>query len=309
MQVSIIIVNYNTKELIKNCINSIYKYTQDIQYEIIVSDNGSTDGSIEMLKSEFPNVILIENNANLGFGTANNRGLKIAKGKYIFYLNSDTVLLNNAVKIFYDYWENSSDKENIGALGCNLLDENFNIIHSFENFINAKKLLKDLTLDFLHILRLSIFFFLPESFSFTNKKNKKKNMNTYKEFSGEVGYVIGADLFIKNNKYAFFDEKYVLYFEDADLQLKMKENDLRRLIILGPKILHLEHKSNKFLKKIDFFKSFAKINSMISAIIYAKKNIKNKFLIFYLKFITLLNFCNPFLYPKTKKYIKTLILI
>ena len=69
MQVSIIIVNYNTKELIKNCINSIYKYTQDIQYEIIVSDNGSTDGSIEMLKSEFPNVILIENNANLGFGT------------------------------------------------------------------------------------------------------------------------------------------------------------------------------------------------------------------------------------------------
>ena len=163
MQVSIIIVNYNTKELIKNCINSIYKYTQDIQYEIIVSDNGSTDGSIEMLKSEFPNVILIENNANLGFGTANNRGLKIAKGKYIFYLNSDTVLLNNAVKIFYDYWENSSDKENIGALGCNLLDENFNIIHSFENFINAKKLLKDLTLDFLHILRLSIFFFLPST--------------------------------------------------------------------------------------------------------------------------------------------------
>lgn len=307
MQVSIIIVNYNTKELIKNCINSIYKYTQNIQYEVIVSDNGSTDGSIEMLKSEFPNVILIENNANLGFGSANNRGLRIAKGKYIFYLNSDTVLLNNAVKIFYDYWENASDKESIGALGCNLLDENFNITHSFENFITVKKLLKDVTLDFLHILRLSIFCFLPETFSFTNKKNKKKIINLNTEFSGEVvGYVIGADLFIKNNEYAFFDEKYVLYFEDADLQLKMMQNHLKRLIILGPKIQHLEHKSNKVSKKIDFFKSFAKINSMLSAIIYAKKNIKNNFIVFYLKFVTFLNFCNPFLYPKTKKYIKNL---
>ena len=102
MDVSIIIVNYNTKDLIKNCIDSIYEQTKDIKFEIIVSDNGSVDGSIEMIKSEFPNVILIENNANLGFGTANNRGLKIAKGKYIFYLNSDTVLLNNAVKLYPD---------------------------------------------------------------------------------------------------------------------------------------------------------------------------------------------------------------
>ena len=107
MDVSIIIVNYNTKKLIKNCINSIYKHTKDVDFEIIVSDNGSVDGSVEMIKSEFPNVILIENNANLGFGAANNRGLKIAKGKYIFYLNSDTVLLNNAVKYFFDYWENA----------------------------------------------------------------------------------------------------------------------------------------------------------------------------------------------------------
>ena len=71
MDVSIIIVNFNTKELLSNCINSIYKNTKDITFEIIVSDNGSTDGSIEMLKSTFPNVILLENNQNLGFGTAN----------------------------------------------------------------------------------------------------------------------------------------------------------------------------------------------------------------------------------------------
>ncbi|MGN0729950.1 glycosyltransferase [Treponema sp.] len=101
LDVSIIIVNYNTLELTKNCLKSIFEQTNGILFEVIVSDNGSTDGSIEMIKSEFPQVILIENNANLGFGAANNRGLKIEKGKYIFYLNSDTVLLNKAVKIFF----------------------------------------------------------------------------------------------------------------------------------------------------------------------------------------------------------------
>ena len=197
MDVSIIIVNYNTKDLIKNCIDSIYEQTKDIKFEIIVSDNGSVDGSIEMIKSEFPNVILIENNANLGFGTANNRGLKIAKGKYIFYLNSDTVLLNNAVKYFFDYWETSPDKDQIGALGSNLLDENFTLTHSFGNFPSIKKILNNTIFDFFRIIRLTVFFFLDESFSFTNSKQKIKKERAL--YYGNVDYIIGADLFLKNN--------------------------------------------------------------------------------------------------------------
>ena len=106
MDFSIIIVNYNTSKFFKNCLLSIYEHTKNIEFEVIVSDNGSTDGSIEMLKSTFPNVILLENNQNLGFGTANNKALKKANGKYILYLNSDTIILNNAIKLFYDYWEN-----------------------------------------------------------------------------------------------------------------------------------------------------------------------------------------------------------
>ena len=83
IDVSVIIVNYNTKELLKNCINSIYEKTENVSIEIIVSDNGSIDGSIEMLKDTFPDVILIENNENLGFGKANNIGAKNAHGKYL----------------------------------------------------------------------------------------------------------------------------------------------------------------------------------------------------------------------------------
>src|SRR5574344_737129 len=122
MDVSIIIVNYNTKELTRNCLTSIYEKTKDVNFEVFVRDNNSKDGSISMIKKEFPSVILLENNANIGFGAANNRALKQAKGKYVFYLNSDTVLLNNAVKLFFDYFENAKDKENIGALGCNLVN-------------------------------------------------------------------------------------------------------------------------------------------------------------------------------------------
>ena len=121
MQVSVIIVNFNTRELLRNCLNSIYSQTKDISFEVIVSDNGSVDGSVEMLRSDFPQVILVDNKANLGFGTANNKGLDVAKGEFVFYLNSDTLLLNNAIKIFYDYWK-QHESEQLGALGCNLVD-------------------------------------------------------------------------------------------------------------------------------------------------------------------------------------------
>ena len=75
MDVSVIIVNYNTKDLLRNCLESVFTQTQGIQFEVIVSDNGSEDGSQDMVRELFPQVILIENNANLGFGSANNRGL------------------------------------------------------------------------------------------------------------------------------------------------------------------------------------------------------------------------------------------
>ena len=84
LDVSIIIVNYNTKELTRNCLKSVFEQTKNISFEVIVSDNGSNDGSIEMIKSDFPQVVFIENNANLGFGVANNRGLKNCKGKIYF---------------------------------------------------------------------------------------------------------------------------------------------------------------------------------------------------------------------------------
>ena len=303
MDVSIIIVNYNTRDLLKNCLISIYKHTTEINFEVIVSDNGSVDGSIEMLKQEFPQVVLIENNANLGFGTANNRGLAVAKGKYIFYLNSDTILLNNAVKLFYDYWENSPEKDSIGALGCNLLDGEGKQTHSFESFPSSKKIIKDTTFDFLRIVRLTLFFFLSESFSFTKQQTLQKEKVP---FYGKVDYIIGADLFLRNNVYAQFDEKYFLYYEDTDLQKKLENQGFFRQIIAGPAIQHLEHKSNKFKKKIDFYSSTGKVHRFLSSIIFLRKYEKNHLVLFYLKLIISLCWLSPCLIKSTLKFIPKL---
>lgn len=163
--ISVIIVNYNTKELTRNCLKSVFDQTSGIAFEVIVSDNGSTDGSVEIIRAEFPEVILIENSANLGFGAANNRALDVAKGKYVPCLNSDTVLLNNAVKIFFDYFEAHAG-ENLGAIGCNLKDTEGGYNCSYGKLKSLKSLLKMLFLTLLGNTKRTIQYF------FTRKKTE-----------------------------------------------------------------------------------------------------------------------------------------
>ncbi len=295
IEVSIIIVNYNTCELLKDCLTSLYLYTKNISFEVIVSDNGSKDGSVEMLKNEFPQIIIIENNANLGFGAANNRGLKIAKGKYIFYLNSDTVLLNNAVKIFYDYWENSSAKENLGAIGANLLDENDVIIHSAGHFRSIKTEIAEAFHDLMRSYKLII--------PFLRKVKMGSAPASVQKQTGEVDYVTGADLFVKNDENAFFDERYFLYYEETDLQMQMALKGKKRILIEGPLIRHLKGGSNTSQNPLNFYKSVSKINTFLSAVKFQKKFFNNPGRLFIFKFLITLHWLNPALISKTRHYI------
>ena len=103
IDISIIIVNWNTKEYILKCLRSITKSIKNFIYEIIIIDNASTDGSAEEIKYNFPNVKLIKNRVNRGLIKANNQGIESSKGNYILLLNSDTELKDNAIKVAYDY--------------------------------------------------------------------------------------------------------------------------------------------------------------------------------------------------------------
>ena len=290
MDVSIIIVSYNTKELTRNCLKSVFGQTKDISFEVIVSDNGSNDGSLEMIKFEFPQVILIENNANLGFGAANNCGLKIAKGKYIFYLNSDTVLLNNAVKIFFDYWETSPKKDRIGALGCVLQDENGNVIHSGGSFPKYKSICKERFSELIHSYAkyLLLKLHLENIYSIARKTIKSEPVTP-----GEVDYVTGADLFMLNDKFAKFDERFVLYYEETDLQKNLHSQTGKKSILIDePKIIHLLHKGRT--EKIRF-ETFSTFHNKLSSVLYFEK---------YGKRTRLLNCLNSliFLLPSNKKW-------
>ena len=299
IDVSIIIVNYNTKELTRNCLKSVFERTDGISFEVIVSDNGSTDGSLEMIRAEFPQVVLIENGANLGFGAANNRALAVARGKYVFYLNSDTVLLNNAVKMFFDYWENSSEKESIGALGANLLDEDMNITHSWGRFPTFRAMARDILHRNWTIVAkgLLLFMHIPlEGF---------RRPYEHRRTIGEVDYITGADLFMRNDENAMFDETFFLYTEETDLEYRLALKNLSRILIGGPEIIHLQGKSdclNNYSELVKEYSSFGKICMCLSNLIYARKHF-GCLQLAVLKLLTLMYFLNPFCVRNTGKFI------
>jgi len=115
MDVSIIIVNLNSRQLLQECLSSVYQHTHGIAFEVIVVDNASSDGSVEMVNTQFPQVRLIENTVNNRYAIANNQGLEIVQGKYVLYLNGDTVLTGNSVKVMRDFLEKTPDAGGVGG--------------------------------------------------------------------------------------------------------------------------------------------------------------------------------------------------
>lgn len=254
IDVSIIIVNYNTRQLTQNCINSIFQHTHNVCFEVIVVDNDSTDGSKEMLASD-ARIRYIQSGANLGFGKANNRGYAAAKGKYLFLLNSDTILLNNAIKLFYDIAE--GDASDVGCWGTMLLDNDGKEAVSYGKFID---LCDDLYLQWIR---------LP--WSMLTKKPLKVNWYNYPtKGNSYVDYITGADIFIRKeiaDLYGLFDPAYFMYFEETDMQRRYASHNIKRRICTQPMIIHLEGGSqNK--KKINYKLQLIRFKSKLT---YLKK--------------------------------------
>lgn len=251
IDVSIIIVNYNTCKVTQDCIESIFKYTENINYEIILVDNNSKDESYSIFSKD-NRITYLYQETNWGFGIANNIGYKYAKGKYLFLLNSDTLLRSNAIKEFYDYMEDASHK--IVFSGTILKDIDNNVIHSYDNFPNLLKGLK-----WYSILG-----------GFINRISSPSNNQT--TINGKVDYVTGADIFIRKNvieKYGLFDPDFFMYFEETELQYRYSKLGYESHIFSKPQIIHLENYSmnqsynNNNLRKLSI--------SLRSYFLYIKK--------------------------------------
>lgn len=233
MDVSIIIVNYNTKELTQNCIDSIFKNTTGVSFEVILVDNASTDGSIELFEQE-QRIQFIKSDENLGFGKANNLGYQYAKGKYIFLLNSDTLLLNNAIKLFYDKME--SIDGSVGCLGCLLKNADHQYTHSYADFPKVSNLIYSLVPPFFRLLG-------SEKWVVDNPKLRANHQSFF-----QVEYITGADLFIRRNvieECGLFDPDFFMYYEDPEMQYRYLRKGYKSYIYDAPKIIHLEGGSMK----------------------------------------------------------------
>lgn len=226
MDVSVIIVNYNTSALTLQCLCTLYEHTSGVSFEVIVVDNHSSDDSVSLIEKNFPQVTLLKSDVNLGFGRANNLAAEQARGKYLFLLNSDTVVISNIIKVFYDYMEKHA---NIASCGGNLLDRNGANAVSHGCFPSLFQEFSDI--GFRRLYRKKYVNHLS-----TGQKINEGNVDC-------IAYISGADIFIRRSVFEMmngFDSNIFMYYEETDLYYRMAKADLKSSLLPYACLVHLE---------------------------------------------------------------------
>jgi len=255
MNLSVIIINWNTKKLLESCLSSIYKFTKDISFEVIVVDNGSTDGSQNRVKEKFPQVKLILNKRNLGFTKANNQGIKIAKGKYIFLLNSDTYLIENSLEKLVRQAQNLP---NLGALGPLLLNEDRSIQQSVGFFPHLPQ----------------VFFwmsFIDDLPGGTLLKPYHVDHDNFYRKDREVAWVTAAAILVPRNvirRVGSLDEKIFMYGEEVEWCYRIKKAGFEIYFTPATKIIHIGRGSSQQISTSAFIGEY-------KAIVYFYKKYKS----------------------------------
>ena len=205
MQLSVIILNYNVRFFLEQCVASVQEALTNIDSEIIVVDNDSSDDSCEMIKSRFPNVKLIKNNSNLGFPKGNNIGVAQAKGDYICILNPDTVVAEDTFNRILAFAEK---QENLGIVGCKLIDGSGNFLPESKRGIPTP------------FVALTKIFGLYKLFPSWELFNRYYAQHLSENETGKVDILVGAFMIMKRNLYneiGGFDENCFMYSDDIDL--------------------------------------------------------------------------------------------
>ncbi len=240
IDVSVIIINYNTTELTKQAVESVIKYTAENSFEIIVVDNASNDRTIETISELYPDVVFIANVENIGFGRANNLAMDIARGKYFFLLNSDAYLISDSISIFWNFMEVSVNRD-VACCGGNLIDEKGVDMTAFGNLPSLSEAISRLGFGILY-----------------HSYYRKKLASGIVKYSNDiinVGYITGADMFIRRHAIDVtggFDKDFFLYFEETELSFRFKKHGFRSVIIPTTSIVHLEGGSQKVATKLNF---------------------------------------------------------
>lgn len=230
MVISIIIVSFNTKDILRKCLSSVFSKKSGRAYEVFVIDNNSSDGSSQMLKDEFTTVNLIKSKENLGFAKANNQVLKRIKSKYVFLLNPDAEVIDDAIDKMIDFMERNND---VGILGPKLLNEDGSLQKERAAFPG----LFDQILLLLKLHR-------------TPKLNKFVYPDYDYEKNSEAEHLMGSALMVRKKVFdeiGYFDEDFFVWFEEVDLEKRAKEAGWKIVYYSEAQVKHLVGRSTRQL--------------------------------------------------------------
>lgn len=226
MKVSVIIVNYNVKEKLKQCLCSVQIASQNIENEVFVVDNNSTDGSCEMVRAQFPNVIVIANEDNVGFAKANNQAIQCASGEYVLLLNPDTVVQSDMLEKVLTFMDEHPDG---GALGVAMEDGNGVYLPE------SKRGMPTPWTAFCKLFGLSSLF--PKSDFFNHYYLGSLSNNDVHE----IEILAGACMLLRKSvldKIGLLDEKYFLYGEDIDISYRIVQAGFKNYYFPFTRITH-----------------------------------------------------------------------
>ncbi len=232
MNLSIIIVNWNTRKLLVDCVKSIVSSKPNLRYEIIVVDNGSSDNSVDVVnRLKIKNLHIVENGENLGYSKANNIGIKRAKGEYILLLNSDTKVKNNAIDSLYEFAESHPDA---GVVGSKLLNADGTLQTSCFRFPTITNAVRE-------------YWF-----------GQKGLFGKYTPQGNEpvaVDVVVGASFLITPKalkKIGGLDEKYFFFWEDLDYCREVRRHGMKVYYLPTSEVIHYHGSSvRKIVRKDD----------------------------------------------------------
>ena len=224
--VSFIIVNWNTKDIVLQCIDSLLQKKGNYTQEIIVVDNASSDGSSDAIKTKYPEVQLIQNERNLGFGKANNIGIKKSEGMYICLLNSDIQVLDKTISFMINFMNNNKE---VGLSGPKILSPDMELQYSCKNFPSIRTQVCE-TLSLNQIFPNAVLF-SGECMTFF-KHDRRAN----------VDWLIGCFMMIRREVFVtvgYFDELFFFYSEETDLCKRM--HDVGWEIVYLPEVAAIHH--------------------------------------------------------------------
>lgn len=242
MRLSVIILNYNVRFFLEQCVKSVQKSLQNIDGEIIVVDNNSQDDSEAMMRKLFPEVQYIQNQTNLGFPQGNNIGVSKAKGEYICILNPDTVVAEDTFEEIFKFVENQND---IGILGCELIDGKGGFLPESKRGIPT--VWRSVSKIF------GIYKLFPKSKMFNGYYATHLSRNQ----RGKVEILVGAFMFMKKELYeelGGFDEQFFMYVEDTDLSYRSLKQGKANYYFPDTTIIH--YKGESTVKDAEYIKRF-----------------------------------------------------